>query len=99
MKEELPKVYANKIDRNLNNSQDIYYQDHTENNNSKDVRSVNKKISDIFNSSNFIYKSRVKITTYDKTFTKTIVGRKNNSLLTMDNEIININDIIDIETI
>jgi hypothetical protein len=99
MKQDLPKVFANKINKKLNNTQEIYYQDNFKNNNIHDIRSVNKKISDIFNSNNFVYKSNVKITTKDNIITKIIVGRKNNYLLTMDNEAININDIIDIEII
>lgn len=96
MKNELPRVYANKIDKKLNNTQDVYYQDRGSNM-VHDTRTVNKKIADIFNSINYVYKSNVKITMADKTITKTIVGRKNNYLLTMDNETIDINDIIDIE--
>lgn len=98
MNKELPKVFANKIDKKINNSQDIFYEEEKKGE-INDVRNIGRKISDIFNSSNFVYKSKVRITTYDKTFTKTIVGRKNNYLLTMDNEAINIDNILDIEQI
>lgn len=98
MNKDLPKVFANKIDKKINNSQDIFYEE-DKNNEINDVRNISKKIADIFNSSDFVYKSKVRITTYDKTFTKTIVGRKNNYLLTMDNEAINIDNILDIEKI
>lgn len=98
MNKELPKVFANKIDKKINNSQDIFYEEEKKSE-INDVRNIGRKISDIFNSSNFVYKSKVKITTYDKTFTKIIVGRKNNYLLTMDNEAINIDNILDIEQI
>ena len=94
MNKELPKVFANKIDKKINNSQDIFYEEEKK----SEINDV-RNIGDIFNSSNFVYKSKVKITTYDKTFTKTIVGRKNNYLLTMDNEAINIDNILDIEQI
>ena len=80
MNKELPKVFANKIDKKINNSQDIFYEEEKKSE-INDVRNIGRKISDIFNSSNFVYKSKVRITTYDKTFTKTIVGRKNNYLL------------------
>lgn len=100
MREDLPKVFANKIDKKINNTQDIYYEDNSRNNSDmRDVRTVNKKIADIFDSSNFVYKSSVKITTRDRVISKTIVGRRGNYLLTMDNEAIDINEILDINTL
>lgn len=97
MKEDLPKVFANKIEKKIDNSQDIFYQNDLIER--KDSRSINKKIADIFNSVNFIYKRNVKIISNGRIFEKTIVGRKNNFLLTMDNEAINIDEITDIEEI
>ena len=100
MREDLPKVFANKIDKKINNTQDIYYEDNSRNNSDmRDARTVNKKIADIFDSSNFVYKSSVKITTRDRVISKTIVGRRGNYLLTMDNEAIDINEIVDINTL
>ena len=100
MREDLPKVFANKIDKKINNTQDIYYEDNSRNNSDmRDARTVNKKIADIFDSSNFVYKSSVKITTRDRVISKTIVGRRGNYLLTMDNEAIDINEILDINTL
>lgn len=99
MNKDLPSVFANKIEKKLNNTQDIYYEKETREERNKDVRSVNKKIADIFNSINYVYKKKVEIKTKNQTLIKTIVGRKNNYLLTMENELININDIIDIKEI
>ena len=100
MREDLPKVFANKIDKKINNTQDIYYEDNSRNNSDmRDARTVNKKIADIFDSSSFVYKSSVKITTRDRVISKTIVGRRGNYLLTMDNEAIDINEIVDINTL
>lgn len=97
MRGDLPKVFANKIEKNLNNSQDIFYEDSLRSNGGlRDARTLNKKIADIFDSSNFVYKSNVKITTRDKAISKTIVGRRGNYLLTMDNEAISIDEIVDI---
>lgn len=100
MRGNLPKVFANKIEKNLNNSQDIFYEDSVRSNSGmRDARTVNKKIADIFDSSNFVYKSSVKITTRDRVISKTIVGRRGNYLLTMDNEAISIDEIVDITQI
>lgn len=98
MNNDLPGVYANRIDKKLNNTQELYYADgHKEERH--DSRSVDKKIHDIFNSANYVYKSNVRITLNNKTVNKTIVGKNNNYLLTMDNDSINISDILDIEVI
>ena len=59
---------------------------------------IKQKINAIFNSSNYIYKADVKITTKDDTFKKRIIGMHNDNLITIDNELIPINTIIDIET-
>lgn len=99
MRGDLPKVFANKIDKKINNTQDIYYEENNRSSGLRDSRSVNKKIADIFNSTNFVYKSSVKITTRDRVISKTIVGRRGNYLLTMDNEAIDINEIVDINTL
>ena len=99
MRGDLPKVFANKIDKKINNTQDIYYEENNRSGGLRDSRSVNKKIADIFNSTNFVYKSSVKITTRDRVITKTVVGRRGNYLLTMDNEAIDIDEIIDINTL
>ncbi len=99
MKNDLPGVYANKISKKINNTQDLYYDENKSIDLRNDKKSISKKISDIFNSLDHVYKSDVKITINDRSFIKTIVGKKNNYLLTMDNESININDISNIEKI
>lgn len=93
----LPKVYANKIDKVINNTQDTFI-------GNKDIitndnMSIEKKINEIFASKNHIYKSRVKIKYKNNEVIKDIVGIRGNNLLTFDNEIININEIIDINKI
>lgn len=95
MKKDLPNIYKGKINKNLNQEEVYVKKDVIK----KDV-SVNKQIKDIFNSSNFIYKADTLITLNngDKV-KKTIIGKTNNSLITMDDELIDINSISQIETI
>lgn len=109
MKNKLPGVYANKSISNLNNNEKVYYSNKDSNitttkKNKKDDRlpsligqSVEQKINTIFNSSNYVYKAKVEITLEDGKVTKNIIGRNNVSLITMDNELIPIDKIIDIE--
>ena len=95
---DLPKVFQNKIDKKINNNESIYYS-----NNKKeeviDSKTVLQKINEIFSSPNYIYKANVEITLKDKKVTKRIIGRNKNYIITMDNNLIPINDIIDIKSI
>ena len=95
---DLPKVTRGNISENINNTQDIYYgSDRTIN--KKDDLSIVKKINNIFASRDHVYKSRVKITFNNKVEEKVIVGKTSTNLITIDGELINILDILDIEKI
>lgn len=96
---ELPKVFANKIDDSINNTQDIFYGSDRFSKIKKDDISIIKKINNIFSSSNHVYKSKVKIILRDKEVEKTIVGKNNTNLITIDGELIKIIDILDINKI
>ena len=95
---DLPSVSAFEIKKKLNNSQERYY---GKNNlpNAKDSDNILVKINKIFSSKNFVYKSRVRIYFADDVKECVIVGKTNDSLLTLSNEKIRIIDIKDIEKI
>ena len=102
---ELPKMYHNNIDKNINNNEKIFS---TMYNNAIELRSTNnfinnknnytveQKIYNIFNSPNYIYKIDVTIVTDKGKTNKRIVGKTKTNLITMDNEYIPINTIRDI---
>lgn len=92
---DLPKVYANKIDKEFKNTQEIYYGDNR-NIERKDLLTISKKINEIFSSSTHVYKSKVKITFEDKIVEKIIIGKTQNYLITIDGEQIKIDTIMDI---
>lgn len=96
MKKELPKVYANPIDKPLNNNKDLFYSG-KDYDRSFDREDVIKKINEIFASKSHVYKSKVKINTLNDSFYTVIVGKSGNSLLTLDGRKININEIINID--
>ena len=76
---DLPRVFANKINNNLNNTQEIFYgNDRLETQNSIDVI---KKINNIFSSINHVYKSKVKIQFKDRVEEKIIVGKTSTKLI------------------
>jgi len=96
MERKLPNVYANPIDKKISNVQETFYgSDRYEH--SKDMKQVIRKINEIFSSRNFVYKKDVEITTDQGVLLKTLVGKTEQSLLTMDGEVIPISKIIDIK--
>lgn len=102
---DLPKVFHNKIDKTFNNNKIVFYSnnkssDNDSNNSNEliDKRNVLQKINSIFSSPNYVYKANVEITLKDKKVTKRIIGRNKDYIITMDNDLIPIIDIIDIES-
>lgn len=92
-------LFVNKFDKEFRNNEKVYY---SKGNNIEKKLSkidVKKEINDIFKSNDFVYKADVAITLKDKKIKTTIIARNNSSLITMDNEIIKISDIIDIKKI
>ena len=102
MDKKIPKVFANKVDSDGNNKK-VFHSTDKILDNEKEVskfsykKNINQKINDIFNSSSYIYKADVLIKLKDEEVNKRIVGRNSTHLITMDNELIPISDIIDIE--
>lgn len=102
MEKKLPKVFANKPDRDISNNETVYYDKMENERSADDIKvndkfTINQKINKIFGSSRYVYKADVEITTKDGKISKKIIGRNRNELITMDNELINISDIIDIK--
>ncbi|MEG1647902.1 MAG: hypothetical protein RR325_03970 [Bacilli bacterium] len=101
-----PDLFVNKIDKDIKNNEKVYYSKYQNKketviellkNDGQLSKNVNQKINSIFTSSNYIYKAEVKITFKDTQEIKKIVGKNRNYLITMDNELISIKDIVDIE--
>ena len=91
----LPNIYANQINKKIDNSQEYAT---VENREIKILTKgeIEKKINRIFKSENYIYKIKVTIVTDKGIEEKTLVGKNNKGLITIDNEIINIDLIKDI---
>ncbi len=92
---ELPKVFHNN-NKKFTNNKSVFY---SKNNNEVDIKNIYQKINDIFSSPNYIYKANVEISLKDKTIIKRIIGRNKDYLITIDNDLIKINDILDIKTV
>ena len=99
---ELPRMYHNKIDKDLNKNERVFSTLDSNNIytnsfiNNRNNLTVEQKIVNIFNSPNYIYKIDVVIVTDNNKVIKRIIGKNKNNLITMDNEYIPINTIRDI---
>ena len=91
----LPGVFQNKKIEINNAPQELFYGNRVSvvNTAKKDIKST---IKSLFQSKNYVYKLDVIIETKNKTIDTSIVGQTNNHLITIDNELILINDILDI---
>lgn len=93
-----PKMYKCDVRKEFNNNRSVYtsYNDDINSFKVYDTKDVRNKINNIFNSNNFIYRTKVNIVVDNQILTKKIVGVYNDNLVTIDNEYIPINIIKDI---
>lgn len=91
----LPNVFQNKNIEIKNTPQELFYGNQIirKNTINKDIKAT---IKNLFQSKNYVYKLDVSIETANKTFDTSIVGQTNNHLITIDNELVPIKDILDI---
>lgn len=94
---ELPKVFVSPINKEFNNVQKEFRE--VKELNESQEPNLNIKINNLFNDRSSVYKKRVLLTTKNGKVEKIIVGKTNDSLLTMNNEKIKINDIYDLKLI
>ena len=107
MSKDLPKMYQNCFDKEINNNKCVFNsmvdKKEVRNNcreNINDIKfdrfTIEQKIFNIFNSKDYIYKADVTIVTDSGVLKKRVVGKNSNNLITMDNEYIPISIIRDI---
>lgn len=97
---DLPKVFANKIDKKIENNKTYSIsknEEKVEERKFKIEKNINQKINEIFSSPKYVYKADVIITTNEGILEKRIIGKNRNNLITMDNELIDIGQIKDIK--
>ena len=86
----------NNNSNNNNNNDDDNTFFNNERKNMTIKKGIKQKINEIFASSSYVYKANVVIKTKDTTINRRIIGRNNKYLITMDNEKIPIESIVDI---
>lgn len=101
MKKILPSLYKGKINilnKNQNKAVLKKVEENVKNVVEEEPKNINRKIKDIFSSPNYVYKADVNIVMMDgSNLKKTIIGRTNNSLITMDDELIDVSKISKID--
>lgn len=88
---KLPNIYKGNVTASANNNLKVAYADKEE---KIDARSLINKIF----KQNKLYKQDVEIETKDKTYNTKIIGKTNEHIITINNEIIKIEDIVKIKT-
>ena len=87
---ELPKIYQNKINKKINNNKKTCYLKDIDN-----IPTIMDKIDSLFDGYGHSYNIPVTIKTSNKVINTGIVSKTSDSILTIDNELIPINNIID----
>lgn len=104
--EKKPNVFVNKINKVIHNNENVYFSqgekiEKEEQKNTTNFelssKTIEQKIKEIFDSNTYIYKADVEITTKDTKMTKRLIGKNGKYLITMDNELIPIEEITDVK--
>lgn len=91
---KLPKIYQNEITKKIKNNKEICYL----NNEKMSKNNIEETLNEIFNGLGYSYNIPVQITTKDNNIYNTgIVSKTNTNLITLDNDVIPITNIINIE--
>ena len=89
-----PKMYQNKITKEIHNNQSVF----SGIGNKQPINNIRNKINTIIKGSDFIYSKKVYIVFDNTTIKRNIIGISGNSIVTIDNEYIPIDNITDIYT-
>ena len=100
---KLPSIYKNSINKQINNNKNYCYlkENNSSNNNLNNIvdKNINYTLDSIFNNIGYPYNINVLIKTKNMEYNTYLVTRNNSTITTLDNEIINIDDIISINRI
>lgn len=94
---DLPKVFANPIDKAINNNRNLSYGKLMNDRKTRNPEVVIEKINKIFRREENIYSIDCIITFENREEKYTIIGKTNNNLVTKSQKLIPIREIYDIE--
>ena len=103
---KLPKIYQNELNK-INNNKTVFDSlkeikekankvNNKKINNNSNILTVKEKIKELTQKNNYIFNTKIKLIFNDHEKETSIAGIVNNYIITMDNEIINIDTIKDI---
>lgn len=94
---DLPKVFANKIDKDISNNKNLSYGRLMEDRKIQNLDVVRDKIDKIFKREGNVYSIDCIVTFESREEKYTIIGRTDNNLVTKNQRLIPIREIYDIE--
>ena len=92
------EIFKPSIDKNINNNEKVFYSS-TEEYSLEKQESLDEFFNRISSSGSYIFSHKVIIKTKDNLYETKIAGRVGNSIITVDDNVIPINDVISIEEI
>lgn len=92
---KLPEIYKNNITKAIKNNKEICHLKNIEEKSSNlEIKDI---LDDVFNGIGYSYNIPLIINTYNKTYQTSLVAKTKENIVTLDNEIIAIKDIISIK--
>ena len=106
MDKKLPRIFKSDIDKEINNNRSVYYvkgeNDEFSFSTKKEMQTdvfidIEEKINKIFKPGRHSFNVGVEIITANKTYDTKIAGKIRDCIVTLDNDVIPIKDIVDIK--
>lgn len=95
---KLPKIYQNSFDKKFKNNKVVSYVTNENIDLERISRDdIHKTLDDVFSGIGYSFNIPVIIKTSDRVYDTSLVVRTDNNIVTLDNEVISINDIISIK--
>lgn len=96
---KLPKIYQNNINKKIKNNKEVCYLKEEVVKQQPVIQSndVEEQLSRIFNGIGHSYNIPIIIKTSDKVYETSLIAKTSNNVITLDNDLIPIKDIINIE--
>lgn len=94
---KLPKIYQNDITRCINNNKKVCYLKDEEQIEEEQPTNLDETLNEIFNGIGNSYNIPVEIITKNRKYQTSLISKTDNYIITLDNEIISLSDIVDIK--
>lgn len=96
---KLPKIYQGEQNKKFNNNKQLCYleNDEVRLQETKNIKTTEEVLNEIFSGIGYSYNIPVTIKTKDKTYNTSLIAKTKNNLITLDNELIPLSEIISIK--